>query len=109
MGGFFECADGKMSENLISEWGGASISDSKVDHNLTPPPPHTHTTAGHSIFEDTRLLRKLAIPICRHLLRHSCIVFTQNPQSQLVGYTVIIDEQTVITVSDRVYISMIKS
>ena len=34
-------------------------------------------------FEDTRLLGKLAIPVCRHLFRHSCIVFTQHPQSQL--------------------------
>ena len=42
--------------------------------------------------EDTRLLGKLALPVCRHLLRHSCIVFTQHPQSQLVVYTVIIAE-----------------
>ena len=46
-------------------------------------------------FVDTRLRGKLAIPVCRHLLRHSCIVFTQYPQSQLVVYTVIIAEQTV--------------
>ena len=56
--------------------------------------------AGHLI-EDTRLLGKLAITVCRHLLRHSCIVFTQHPQSQLVFYTIIIAEQTVITVSEN--------
>ena len=38
----------------------------------------------------THTLGKLAIPVCRHLLMHSCIVFTQHPQSQLVGYTLII-------------------
>ena len=52
-------------------------------------------------FEDTCLLGKLAILVCRHLLRHSCIVFTQHPQSQLVVYAVIIAEPTVITVSEN--------
>ena len=51
--------------------------------------------------EDTRLLGKLAIPVCRHLLKHGCTVFTQHPQSQLVVYTAIIAEQTVITVSEN--------
>ena len=52
-------------------------------------------------FEDTGLLGKLAIPVCRHLLRHSSIVVTQHPQSQLVVYTEIIAEQTVVTVSEN--------
>ena len=32
---------------------------------------------------------------------HSCTVFPQDPQSQLVVYTVIIAEQTLITVSEN--------
>ena len=43
-------------------------------------------------FDDTRLIGKLAVPIGRHLLWHSCIIFTQHPQSQLVVYTAIIAE-----------------
>ena len=63
---------------------------------------HTYLHNGWPFdFEDTRLLGKLAIPVCRHLLRHRCIVFTQHPQSQLVVYTVIIAEQTVIAVSEN--------
>ena len=65
---------------------------------------HIHTCIhnGWSLdFEETRLLRKLAIPVCRHMLMHSYIVFTQHPQSQLVVYTVIIAEQTIITVSEN--------
>ena len=62
---------------------------------------------GHLI---SSILVNLAIPVCRHLLRHSCIVFTQHPQSQLVVYTVRIAEQTVITVSENecIYIGVIK-
>ena len=63
---------------------------------------HTHIHNGWpGDFEDTRLLGKLATPVCRHLLRHICIVFTQHPQSQFVVHTVIIAEQTVITVSEN--------
>ena len=51
--------------------------------------------------KDTRLLGKLSISGCRHLLNHSCIVFTQYPQSQLVVKTVIIADQTLITVSEN--------
>ena len=51
-------------------------------------------------FEGTRLLGKLAIPVCRNVPRYSCIVFAQHPQSQLVVYTVIAFEQTLITVSE---------
>ena len=68
---------------------------------------HTYIHNGWLLdFKDIRLLGKLAIPVCRHLLRHICIVFTQHPQSQLVVYTTIIAEQTIITVSKRVYISV---
>ena len=63
---------------------------------------HTYIHNGWPLdFEDTCLLGKLAIPVCRHLLRHSYTVFTQHPQSQLVVYTLIIAEQTVITVSEN--------
>ena len=63
---------------------------------------HTYIHNGWPLdFEDTRLLGKLAIPVCRHPLRHSCIVFTQHPQSQLVVYTVTTAEQRVITVSEN--------
>ena len=52
-------------------------------------------------FEDIRLGGKPAIPMCRHLFKDSCVVFTQNPQSQIVVYTVGIAEQRVITVSEN--------
>ena len=68
---------------------------------------HAYIHNGRPIdFEDTRLLGKLVIPVCRRLLRHSCIVFTQHPQSQLVVYTVIIAKQTLITVSENECISV---
>ena len=61
-----------------------------------------HNNGWPLYFEDTRLLEgKLAISIYRHLLRHSCFVFRQHLQSQLVVYTVRIAEQTVITVSEN--------
>ena len=63
---------------------------------------HTYIPNGWTVdFEDTRLRGKLAIPVCRHLLWHSCIVFSQHPQRQLVVYTVIIAEETVITVAEN--------
>ena len=62
---------------------------------------YTHNNGWRLGFEDTRLLGKLAISVCKHLLRHSCIVFTQHTHSQFVVYTVIIAEQTVITISEN--------
>ena len=59
----------------------------------------TYIMTGYSI--SRTLLVKLPISVCRHLPRHSCIVLTQQTQSQLVVYTVIIAEQTVITVSEN--------
>ena len=76
-------------------------------HARTHARTHTHTHTYIYKWLATRflvLLRKLAIPVWKHLLRHSCIVFTQHPQKQLVVYTVIIAEQTVITVSEKNFI-----
>ena len=68
-------------------------------------PTHIHARA-HTQWLATRFrghpsTREAINPCFRHLLRHSCIDFTQHPQSQLVVYTVIIAEQTVITVSEN--------
>ena len=49
-------------------------------------------------FNDTCLLGNLLIPVCRHMLKHSSVAFTQHPQSQLVVYAVITFEQILITV-----------
>ena len=81
-------------------------------NTLIPIHLHIYIHNGWPLnFEATSLLGKLAIPVCRHLIRHSCIVSTQHPQSQLVVYTVIIAEQTVINISEKecIYISVIKS
>ena len=53
---------------------------------------HACKMAGHSIS---------ITPVCTHPPRHSCIVFTQHPQSQFVVHAVIIAEQMVITVSEN--------
>ena len=45
--------------------------------------------------EDTPLLGKLTITVCRCMLRYSYIIFTQHPQSKLVLYTVIMYGQDI--------------
>ena len=52
-------------------------------------------------FVDTCVLGKLAIPVCRHLLRHSCFVFTQCRSESKPGGTLQKSENEVQNIYGR--------